>query len=159
MDLSDSIDLESFPIEDALFRAACRKEFDETGVFVMEGFVRKDAIEAVRDEGLANKDKVFKSAKQHNVYLTPADEAFAEGHARNRLVTSSKGCITDDLMPQSSALRTLYNAPAFRSFLCEVLGEEGCTNTRTLCPPSICTSPRKGRNLAGTSTTPPSRSR
>ncbi|MCH2076392.1 MAG: 2OG-Fe(II) oxygenase [Rhodobacteraceae bacterium] len=124
MDLKDIIDLDTFPIDDAGFRAACRQEFDDTGVFVMEGFVRKDAIEAVRDEGLANKDKVFKSAKQHNVYLTQADEAFADDHARNRLVTSSKGCITDDLMPQSSALRTLYNAPAFRSFLCEVLGEE-----------------------------------
>ena len=54
----------------------------------MEGFVQ-DAIEAVRDEGLANKDKVFKSAKQP-LWLTPTDEAFAEDHARNRLVTSSK---------------------------------------------------------------------
>lgn len=124
MDLQDIIDLDTFPIEDPAFRAACRKDFDATGMFVMERFMRKDAIEAVRDEGLANKDKVFKSVQQHNVYLTPADTAYAADHARNRLVTSSKGCITDDLMPQSSALRALYNAPVFRSFLCDVLGEQ-----------------------------------
>lgn len=124
MDLHDIIDMNAFPIEDAKFRSACKKEFDETGVFVMPGFVQKQAIDAVRDEGLANKDKVFKSTKQHNVYLTPTDEAYPADHARNRLVTSSKGCITDDLMPQASALRTLYNAPTFRSFLCDVLGEE-----------------------------------
>ena len=67
---------------------------------------------------------MFRSTKQHNVYLTPKDEDFADDHARNRLVTSSKGCITDDLMPQDSPLRTLYNDPVFRDFLCDVLGEE-----------------------------------
>lgn len=124
MELHDIVDLKAFPIDDAGFRAACKKEFDETGVFVMPGFVQKDAIEVVRDEGIAHKDKVFKSTKQHNVYLTPKDENFADTHARNRLVTSSKGCITDDLMPVNSPLRTLYYAPVFRSFLCDVLGEE-----------------------------------
>lgn len=124
MELREIVDLKAFPIEDAAFRAACKKEFDETGVFMMPGFVQKDAIATVRDEGIANKDKVFKSTSQHNVYLTPADNGFAKDHARNRLVTSSKGCITDDLMPQDSPLRTLYDAPVFRSFLCDVLGEE-----------------------------------
>ncbi|WP_298934088.1 2OG-Fe(II) oxygenase [uncultured Ruegeria sp.] len=124
MKLRDIIDFNTFPIDDAEFRAACKKEFDHTGVFLMPRFVQKQAIDAVRDEGLANKEKVFKSTKQHNVYLTHKDESFPDDHARNRLVTSSKGCITDDLMPQNSALRTLYNAPVFRSFLCDVLGEE-----------------------------------
>ncbi|WP_299889298.1 2OG-Fe(II) oxygenase [uncultured Ruegeria sp.] len=124
MELRDIIDLNTFPIDDADFRVACKKEFDDTGVFLMPGFVQKQAIDAVRDEGLANKEKVFKSTKQHNVYLTDKDESFPDDHARNRLVTSSKGCITDDLMPQNSTLRTLYNAPVFRSFLCDVLGEE-----------------------------------
>ena len=124
MELRDIIDLDTFPIADVDFRTACKNEFDDTGVFVMPGFVLKDAIDAIRDEGLANKDMVFKSTKQHNVYLTEKDEDFADDHARNRLVTSSKGCITDDLMPQGSALRILYNDPVFRSFLCDVLGEE-----------------------------------
>ncbi|MFS4583645.1 2OG-Fe(II) oxygenase [Phaeobacter sp. C3_T13_0] len=124
MELHDIIDLKTYPIADAGFRTASKEEFDRTGVFVMPGFVRPAAIEAVRDEGLANKGKVFKSTKQHNVYLTHQDEDLPDEHARNRLVTSSKGCITDDLMPQNSPLRTLYNDPVFRDFLCEVLGEK-----------------------------------
>ncbi|WP_417244988.1 2OG-Fe(II) oxygenase [Celeribacter sp.] len=124
MDLNEIIDLKAFPIGDADFRAACKKEFEETGVFVMPGFVQKHAIDTIRDEGMANKDKVFKSTKQHNVYLAPKDDSFADDHARNRLVTSSKGCITDDLLPQASPLRQLYDAPLFRSFLCDVLGEK-----------------------------------
>ena len=109
MELNEIIDLEAFPIDDAEFRAACKKQFEDAGVFVMPGFVRKNAIDTVRDEGIANKDKVFKSTKEHNVYLTPKDDRFADDHARNRLVTSSKGCITDDLMPQLSPLRQLYD--------------------------------------------------
>ncbi len=124
MDLNEIIDLKAFPIGDADFRAACKKEFEETGVFVMPGFVQKHAIDTIRDEGMANKDKVFKSTMQHNVYLAPKDDNFADDHARNRLVTSSKGCITDDLLPQESPLRQLYDAPLFRSFLCDVLGEK-----------------------------------
>ena len=124
MELQDIIDLKTYPIADADFRAASKEEFDKTGVFVMPGFVQQAAIEVVRDEGLTHKDKVFKSTKQHNVYLSPKDENYGDDHARNRLVTSSKGCITDDHMPQESPLRTLYNDPVFRDFLCEVLGEE-----------------------------------
>ena len=44
-------------------------------------------------------------------------------HPRNRLVTSTKGCITDDIVLADSPLRTLYNAPVFKEFLCAVLDE------------------------------------
>ena len=43
--------------------------------------------------------------------------------ARNREVTSSKGCITSDQIPAGSALHALYGAPEFRAFVCAVLGE------------------------------------
>lgn len=37
---------------------------------------------------------------------------------------STKGCITDDAIAAESPLRQLYNDALFKSFLCEVLGEE-----------------------------------
>ena len=124
MELHEIVNLKRFPIDEAEFRAVCREEFDKTGVFVMPDFIQKGAIISVRNEGLANKDKVFKSTKKHNVYLAPKDAEFTDHHPRNRLVTSSKGCITDDLMPQDSPIRILYNDPVFRSYLCDVLGEK-----------------------------------
>jgi hypothetical protein len=39
-------------------------------------------------------------------------------------VISTKGCITDDAIAAESPLRQLYNDALFKSFLCEVLGEE-----------------------------------
>jgi hypothetical protein len=50
-------------------------------------------------------------------------DAASSHHARNRLVASSKGCITDEDIPPDSPLRTLYDAPLFRAFVCAVLGE------------------------------------
>ena len=124
MNLSDIVDLDSYPITDPGFREECKKEFDKDGVFIMPGFVLPSAIASIRDEGEANRDKVYGKTEQHTVYLSKPDPAFAEDHARNRLVTSSKGCITDDLMPQESALRALYDDPVFRSFIGDVLGEK-----------------------------------
>lgn len=123
MNLTDIVDLKTYPIADPKFRADCKKEFDKDGVLVMPEFVLAAAIASIKDEGEANRDKVYGKVEQHTVYLSKQDQDFAQDHPRNRLVTSSKGCITDDLMPQNSALRVLYNDPTFRKFLCEVLGE------------------------------------
>jgi hypothetical protein len=124
MSLTQIVDLRTFPIADPEFRAACKKEFDENGVFVMPGFVLPAAITSIRDEGEARRSKVYAKTEQHSVYLSKPDPAYPSSHARNRLVTSSKGCITDDLLPQESGLRELYDDPTFKSFLCDVLGEE-----------------------------------
>ena len=123
MTLNQIVDLHSYPLGDTAFQSACRAKIDDTGVLVMPEFTSAAAIKAIHAEGEANQHRVYASAAQHTVYLSPQDPAFDEDHARNRLVTSSKGCITDDVVPADSALRTLYNAPEFRSFLCQVLGE------------------------------------
>ncbi|SFM30738.1 HalD/BesD family halogenase [Shimia aestuarii] len=124
MTLEDIVDLSAYPIGDTDFRASCKAAFDATGVLTMPGFVREAAISAIREEGLANQDKVYAKTEQHTVYLSAPDPAFDANHPRNRLVTSSKGCITDDLIPEGSALRALYSSVLFQAFLCEVLGEE-----------------------------------
>ncbi len=124
MELSEIVDLSKYPIATAAFRAESRAQFQKTGVLVMPGFVTETSVAAIKAEGEANRDKIFADTKQHNVYLDQGDPDYRTDHARNRLVTSSKGCITDDLIPQSSALRALYDNAVFRSFLCEVLGED-----------------------------------
>ena len=64
------------------------------------------------------------SVNNHNIYLSPADPVYPASHLRNREVSSSKGCITTDQIPGSSALRVLCDASEFREFLCAVLGED-----------------------------------
>ncbi len=124
MELENLIDLQAYPITDPTFQIACRDRFNEAGVFVMPGFTLPSAIKAIAAEGQANRDSVYAKTEQHTVYLSPPDPEYAPDHARNRMVTSSKGCITDDLIPKESPLRALYDAPEFRVFLRAVLGEE-----------------------------------
>ena len=96
MDLDQIVDLERFPIGDAGFRSTCKETLDHDGVLVMSGFMTVAAIRMVHEEGKANQDKAYFCAQNHTVYLSPPDPGFAPNHTRNRMVVSSKGCITDE---------------------------------------------------------------
>lgn len=122
--LSTILDLSVYPIDDPDFRAECRHTLERTGALVLPGFMKPEAVEQVKQEGLEKQHLAYYTAKQHNVYLAESDPAFGEEHARNRKVTSSKGCITDDIIAEESPLRTLYNAQRFREFMSDVLDEE-----------------------------------
>ena len=123
MGLGDIVDLERYPIKDARFQATSRAAFDASGVLVMEGFVQPEAIAQVRSEGEAARAQVYTKPEKHTIYLSAPDPEFAADHPRNRLVVSTKGCLTDDQIGAASPLRQLYDDAAFRDFLCAVLGE------------------------------------
>jgi hypothetical protein len=123
MNLENLVDLNTYPLADDGFRARCKAELDKSGVLTLQNFLRPAAIEAIRHDGEAAKSGGYFQEQQHNVYLTPPDPAFAADHPRNRPVSSSKGCITDDQIPENSPLKTLYDADVFRRFLCVVLDE------------------------------------
>ena len=92
-------------------------------MLVLPGFVRPGAVETVRREGDACRHLAYYTVDRHNAYLAPPDPGLPRDHPRNREVVSSKGCITDDQIARTSPLRALYDAEAFRGFLCAVLGE------------------------------------
>jgi len=121
--LADIIDLEQFPLENEDFRLRCKQNLDDTGALVMGKFIRPPAIAALQREGEDNRHLAFYSVSKHNIYLCPSDPQYSKDHPRNREVSSSKGCITTDQIPHESVLHTLYNASAFREYLCAVLGE------------------------------------
>lgn len=123
MTLDDIIDTDRHPVEDAEFSAKCRETLDRAGVLVLHGFIRDAALSAILDESIAGEDSAYFCVQKHSVYLTPADPAFPDDHAANRQVTSSKGCICDDMVASDSPLRFLYDAPAFRDFVKSVTGE------------------------------------
>ena len=123
MDIEAVVDLESYPVADRDFRSSCRETLNRTGVIVMPRFLKPEAVETIRREGEEGKHLAYFCRQEHNVYLTPRDEAYPADHTRNRIVVSSKGCITDDVIPADSPLRALYDSEVFRGFLCRVLDE------------------------------------
>ena len=122
-ELGRVICLEQYPLDDDQFRAACRASLENDGLLVLPGFLTAEALDSIRAEGNETQHLAYYCAQEHNVYLTPPVPEFAADHPRNREVTSSKGCITDDQVAPDSKLRVLYNAPSFREFLSAVLDE------------------------------------
>ena len=121
--LSQVVNLDQYPLDDDQFRSACRDALDNDGSLVLPEFLTGDALDSVRAEGHAKQHLAYYCIQKHNVYLRPPEAEFPPDHPRNREVTSSKGCITDDQVAGDSKLRVLYDAPAFRQFLCAVLNE------------------------------------
>ncbi len=124
MKLEDIIDLKRYPITDEAFKEQSRQTVAEQGVFAMPGFLTDAALTAIREEGEQKQSQAFFSHQFHNVYLTDKNPEYADDHAFNRQVVSSKGCITDDQIGENSALRTLYNAQSLKDFLSYVFVEE-----------------------------------
>lgn len=125
MRIGDIVNLDEFPITDPEFQKSCKEILDENGALNLEGFLRPGAIEQIRREGIENQHLAYYVKNDHNVYLTDDDPDFPAYHPRNRPISSSKGCIQDDQIPESSPLHTLYDAEVFRNFLSTVLGEDG----------------------------------
>lgn len=117
------VDTNRHQLTDKQYQSECRRQLQQHGVLVLDNFLQASAIEAIRQEGRDNQHLAYYTASDHNVYLAPGDPDYADSHIRNRQVTSSKGCITSDQIPHSSALITLYNDNYFKAFLCAVLGE------------------------------------
>ena len=124
MSLVSIIDLQKHPISDQAFVKSCQQTLDRDGALVLEGFLSPEAVEQIKAEGEAQETHAYFCEQKHTVYLSPKDPDLADDHPRNRLVTSSKGCITDDQIPQNSPLQTLYHDAEFQKFLCAVLNEQ-----------------------------------
>lgn len=122
--LDARIDLERYSIIEEDFRRNCKSELDEHGVLVLPGFLTPDSVARLAREGESCRYLAYYTVGDHNIYLSPSDSQFSDDHPRNRLVSSSKGCITTDQILADSSLRVLYGSDVFKDFLCAVLGEQ-----------------------------------
>ena len=121
---SDVINLADNPINDASFRNECKLHLDQDGALVLDKFIFPNAIDSIKNDGIHNQHLAYYTSNTHNIYLSPSDPNFSNTHPRNRLITSSKGCITTDQIPKESVLHILYSSPVFKEFLCAILGEQ-----------------------------------
>lgn len=128
MELSRIVRVEEYPIADRDFRQSCKKRLDDRGALVLPDFLSAEAIAIISQEGAEKQRLAYYSQDDHNVYLKESDGHYLPDHPRNKLVQSSKGCITDDQISLDSPLRTLYSSDDFQEFLASVLGEEQLHN-------------------------------
>lgn len=122
--VAEYINVDTHPIESADFRIHCKQLLDENGVLRIEKFLTDEAVDSVRREGESHAHLAYYTRAEHNVYLQQPDTKYDLSHARNRVVSSSKGCITTDQIPETSVLKSLYHNSVFKDFLCAVLDED-----------------------------------
>lgn len=123
MSIDTIIDLTAHPITNDSFAQKCRETLDQSGVLVLPDFITPSALAAMRAESEAGQKEAYFCSQSHSVYLTPENPEYGSEHPANRSVISSKGCICDDVIADTSPLRSLYDAPEFRSFVAQVTGE------------------------------------
>jgi len=123
-DLSAVININRYSLNDASFIHHCKTKLGTDGALVLPGFLTQNAIDSIKEEGLKQKHLAYYTDNKHNIYLSDSDPGFYKDHPRNRVVSSSKGCITTDQIPDSSALKTIYDSPEFRQFMSKILEEK-----------------------------------
>ena len=123
MDITDIVDLDLYPLDDTAFATSQREHMDRLGRLVLPNFIRPAALAGMQREAAEGQDKAYFCTQAHSVYLTPPNPTYDEAHPANRQVQSSKGCICDDVVADTSPLRILYNDPVFKGFVREVTGE------------------------------------
>jgi hypothetical protein len=122
--MKDIVNLKHFALTDTKFRTNCRNVLEKNGCLLLNHFLRPQAVELIRKKAILNQHLAYYCVQEHNVYLAPKDANYSIDHPRNRNLTSSKGCITDDQISSESILRILYDSVEFRDFLCAVLDED-----------------------------------
>lgn len=121
MSALNGIVAQNHAIEDESYAASCREQLRRDGALVLSGFLTPETVAAIVAESAPREADGYYANSTHNVYLTPPDSTLPADHTFNRQIVSTKGLIADDQIPADSKLRTLYDDPSFRAFLCRVL--------------------------------------
>ena len=122
MELSGIVDLESHPVFDLDFQRQCQATLDRHGVLSLAQFIDAEAMENMLDESLRLREQAYFCRQTHSVFLNAPDHSLPANHPLNRTVTTSKGCVCDDLVAPDSILRRLYDSVMFRGFVKTVVG-------------------------------------
>jgi len=122
--VAELICLQTHRLDDIGWRMKQKALLAENGALVLSNFLHKQALSSLQKEAQAGLADAYFNPQTHTVYLSKPDPDYDESHIRNRQLLSSKGCICDDQIADSSVLKQIYHHPLFQSALCDILGEE-----------------------------------
>ena len=107
------------------------KILESEGILIFNSFINRKGLINLQKEAADLKYLSYKSSSEYNVYVSEYDNSFPDDSPRNRIMSTSKKCVPNDLIPRDSILQTLYNSKAIRSFFMDLL------RNRKRCRPCI----------------------
>lgn len=123
-DVTDLIDLDRYPLEDAGLIARTNAQLADDGCAVLKGFIRADRMDALVAEAEASAAYGHRNFNRTNAYFTKDDPSLPETHPLRRFYDRSNSFVPADNFGPDSLLRQIYELPAFTGFIKQALGEE-----------------------------------
>ena len=100
------------------------KILESEGILIFNSFINRRGLINLQKEASDLKYLSYKSSSEYNVYVSEYDNSFPDDSPRNRIMSTSKKCLPNDLIPSDSILQTLYNSKAIRSFFMDLLNKK-----------------------------------
>jgi len=128
-DAASLVDLSKYPISDIsegagkTFAQKCKQEYLDTGLCMLPGFIKPDALGSLASEAETMREDAFFCKSSHNAYLTDDDDTVADDDVRRRQEQTYVGSVPYDKIPTGSELNQLYNWDPLKDFIGEVLGK------------------------------------
>jgi hypothetical protein len=120
--LKNIINFKLHPIDDLSFYVKrCRNELQSNSILFLNNFLTKETLFNLQREAQILHNKAFYCSQNHNILLTDKNIQFDDKHPCNIEVSSDKGCVPHDLIPENSSLRIIYNSSLFKNFIQSLL--------------------------------------
>jgi len=101
-----------------------RESLEKNGILIFKSFISNSGLNLLQKEASDLKGSAFRSSSEYNVYISEYDNAFSADSPRNRIMSTSKKCIPNDLIPNQSILQKIYDSPLVRSFFLDLLEKD-----------------------------------
>ncbi len=128
-DAASMVDLDRYPIanlaaaDGAAFTEKRHREYVATGLCMLHGFIRPDALAVLASEAGGLLDKAYFCRSAHNAYLAEDDGITDDDDVSHRLEETYVGSVAYDLIHEDAALKRLYKWNPLKDFIAAVLGK------------------------------------
>lgn len=122
------LDLERYPVdrldspEGRALVADCRARLATDGCCNLAGFVRPQAVAAMREEALALEDMAYRQDGRRNAWFTPDDPALPPNDPRRRYWHYRMHQLAGDAIPAGTDCRSLFEWDGLTEFFRAILG-------------------------------------
>jgi len=124
-----SVDLQRYPIADIKqgvglkFANQCRRDYAETGLCMLPGFIPPDALRLLAEEAETLRKDAYFCKSTHNAYLTQDDPSVSDDDVSRRQEQTFVGSVPYDKIEPQSRLNQLYQWDPLKDFIGHVLGK------------------------------------
>jgi hypothetical protein len=124
------VNTERYPMDDLdsdfgiVLAKSCREEFVSSGLCILPGFIRPDALDVLACEANGALEQAYFCDSTHNAYLTDADPDLSPDDVTQRQEPTFVGSVPYDRLADGGALKQLYHWDPLKDFIAAILDKD-----------------------------------